>query len=102
MYGGKITNEFSTYASKLEKAAHSDIAIVLKRIDSTLAKQSMSQNKLGQVKDFSGLVPKSQAQGKPFFKVKGGNTKMKDDARHEFISIAKNIIAATATRPQGS
>jgi hypothetical protein len=101
MYGGKITNEFSSYASKLEKAAHSDIAVVLRRIDSTLAKHSISQNKLGQVKDFSGLVPKSQTQGKPFFKVKGGNTKMKDDAKQEFTSIAKNVISATAPRTQG-
>ncbi len=96
MYGGKITNEFSSYASKLEKAAHSDIAVVLRKIDSSLARVSVSQNKLGQVKDFSGLVPKSQLQGKPFFMVKGGNALMKADARKESISIAKNIIAATA------
>jgi cellulose biosynthesis protein BcsQ len=96
MYGGKITSEFSTYASKLEKAAHSDIAVVLRKIDPALAKQSVSQNKLGQVKDFSGLVPKSQSQGKPFFKVNGGNAEMKSDAQKEFASIAKGIVTATS------
>lgn len=96
MYGGQITNEFSTYASKLEKAAHSDIAVILRKIDSRLAKASLSQNKLGQVKDFSGLAPKSQTQGKPFFKVSGGNASLKSEARKEFTAIAKNIIAATS------
>lgn len=96
MYGGKITDEFSSYASKLEKAAHSDIAVVLRKIDNNLAKSSISQNKLGQVKDFSGLVPKSQSQGKPFFKVSGGNSSLKEEARKEFTSIAKNIISMTS------
>ena len=95
MYGGKITGEFSSFVSRLEKAAHTDISIVLRKIDRELAKASLSHNKLGQVKDFSGLVPKSQLQGVPFFKVRGGNTTLKSDAKKEFTTIAKKIIAAT-------
>lgn len=100
MYGGKITSEFSSFASKLEKAAHSDIAVVLRKIDGELAKASISQSKLGQVKDFSGLVPQSQSQGQPFFKVRGGNASLKEDAKKEFTSIAKRIIVRTSDRSQ--
>jgi cellulose biosynthesis protein BcsQ len=100
MYGGKITNEFSSFASNLEKAAYTDIAAVLRKIDRSLAKSSPSQNKIGQVKDFSGLVPQSQTQGQPFFKVKGGNSSLKEDAKKEFTSIANYII--TATQAKGS
>lgn len=95
MYGGVITNQFSSFVSKLEKAAHSDIAIVLRTIDNDLAKNTLSQNKIGQVKDFSGLVSESQSQGQPFFNVKGGSPGLKADAKREFDAIAKNIISLT-------
>ena len=41
MYGGAIAEEFSSYAAKLEKSAHSDIAVVLRKIDKELAKGSL-------------------------------------------------------------
>lgn len=93
MYGGIIVEQFASYAAKLEKSAHSDIVTVLRKIDKDLAKASLSQNKLGQVKDFSGLVPLSQKQGKSFFSVSGGNADLKQQAKKEFISIAKSIIS---------
>jgi cellulose biosynthesis protein BcsQ len=93
MYGGSMAEEFASYASKLEKAANSDIVNVLRKIDRNLAKRSISQNKIGQVKDFSSLVPLSQKQGKAFFNVISGNASLKRDAKHEFISIANNIIS---------
>lgn len=92
MYGGTITTQFSSYASKLERSAHSDIAEVLRKIDKNLAKDSLNQ-KLGQVKDFGSLVPLSQSQGRPFFDVDGGNVALKSEAKIEFNSIAKKIIA---------
>ena len=93
MYGGAIAEEFSTYAAKLEKAAHSDIAARLRALDPSLAKASLSQNKLGQVKDFGSLVLQSQTQGESFFTVKGGNSAQKNEAREEFTEIANNIIS---------
>lgn len=95
MYGGMIAEEFSSYAAKLEKAAHSDIAMRLREIDSSLAKSSVSQNKLGQVKDFGSLVLQSQKQGESFFTVKGGSSSQKEEARKEFEVIAQNIVQLT-------
>jgi cellulose biosynthesis protein BcsQ len=95
MYGGAIAEEFSTYASKIEKAAYSEIVAVLRKIDKDLAKTSISQNKIGQIKDFSTLVVKSQQQGKSFFSITGGNIKNKKEAKKEFLQIAENIIDQT-------
>jgi cellulose biosynthesis protein BcsQ len=95
MYGGAMAEKFSTYASKLEKSAHSDIVMVLREIDTDLAKSSLSQNKLGQVKDFSSLVLYSQEQGKSFFSVDGGIESQKQEAKISFTSIANNIISQT-------
>lgn len=95
MYKDSIASQFSSYASKLEKTTHSDIVEVLRKIDKDLAKGTLSQFKLGQVKDFASLVPLSQTQGLAFFDVNGGVDYLKKQARIEFYLIAKNIISLT-------
>ncbi len=93
MYGDAIASQFASYASKLEKNTHSDIVEVLRKIDKDLAKGTLSQNRIGQVKDFASLVPFSQEQGLAFFDVTGGDTHQKSLAKKEFSTIANNIIA---------
>lgn len=95
MYGGTISGSFAPYVAKLEKAANSDIAAVLRRIDKDLASSSVSHNKLGQVKDFGSLAPLAQAQGRPFALVEGGSPEQKQQAAAEFDRIAKHIIQRT-------
>jgi cellulose biosynthesis protein BcsQ len=95
MYGGVISEKFQSYVIKLEKSIHSDVVKVLRQIDKELAGGTLSQSKLGQVKDFSGLAALSQEQAVPFFSVKGGDANQKRDAKDEFLKIAKNIIAQT-------
>lgn len=77
MYGDSLASQFASYASKLERTTHSDIVEVLRKIDKELAKGTISQNKLGQVKDFASLVPLSQTQGVAFFDVDGGGGESK-------------------------
>lgn len=96
VYGGQITGSFAPYVAKLEKAANSDIAAVLRRIDKELASSSVSYNKIGQVKDFGGLASEAQEQGLPFAMVDGGNPEQKHLANAEFDRIAKHIIQRTA------
>jgi len=96
MYGDAIASQFANYASKLEKSTYSDITEVLRKIDKDLAKGSLSQNKLGQVKDFASLVPLSQTQGLSFFDVEGGTPHLKLEAKKEFMSIANKIITLTS------
>lgn len=96
MYGDAIASQFATYASKLEKSTYSDITEVLRKIDRDLAKGTLSQNKLGQVKDFASLVPLSQTQGLSFFDVEGGTSHLKIEAKKEFMSIANKIITLTS------
>ncbi|MDF2189838.1 AAA family ATPase [Paraflavitalea sp. CAU 1676] len=96
MYGDAIASQFASYASKLEKSTYSDVTEVLRRIDKNLAKGSLSQNRLGQVKDFASLVPYSQTQGVSFFDVEGGSVQQKYEAKREFTSIANKIITLTA------
>lgn len=95
MYGGKITGKFSSYAQNLEKSTNSDITAVLRKIDKSLAPGSLSQNKLGQIKDFGILAVQSQDQGRPFFTVQNGDQDQKAEAKLEFIKLAKNIIKLT-------
>jgi cellulose biosynthesis protein BcsQ len=101
MYGGKISGGFAPYVAKLEKAAQSEVAAVLRRIDKNLAQASVSHNKLGQVKDFGALAVKAQTQGVPF-EMANGVTYLKQDAKKEFANIAERIIERITPAPSES
>lgn len=96
MYGGDISSGYREYARQLERHSHSDVAAVLKEIDPTLAPGSLSQFKLGQVKDFASLAIHAQNQGSAFSGVTGGSAYQKEEARVAFRHLAERIIARIA------
>lgn len=95
MYGGEISGGFAPYVAKLEKAASTEVAAVLRRVDKSLASSSVSANKLGQIKDFGGVAALSQQQGVPFAQVDGGTPYLRDEAKAEFRRLAEKIISRT-------
>lgn len=98
MYGGAIADGYSQYAAELEKSIQSDIVAVLRKVDKRLASQSLSANKLGQVKDFGKLATVAQEKGVEFEAATGpGLTSQRDEARAEFSAIAKRIIDRTSS-----
>ena len=96
MYGGEITNNFSSFVSPLEKAISSDIVTVLRRIDPALATGTMNLHRLGRVKDFSSLASMAQVQGVPFRSVNGVSDALRLDASIAFEEIAKKIVQRSA------
>ena len=96
VYGGVLSDGFAEYAALLERAAHSDIAVVLRKIDKELASNSISHNKLGQVKDFGKIAALAQTQGVAFQSVTGGAAYQRDEAKKEFEAIAQRIIQRTS------
>jgi cellulose biosynthesis protein BcsQ len=101
VYGGALAEGFSQYATLLEKAANADIAVVLRKIDKSLASTSLSYNKLGQVKDFGKLAALAQTQGVAFGGASGGATSQREEANKEFGAIAKKIIDRTSVEAGG-
>jgi hypothetical protein len=81
--------------SQIEKHIASDVVRVLRKIDPKLASTSLSQNKLGQIKDFGTLANESQIQGVPLMLANAGTPEQKRQARLAFETIAGKIIALT-------
>ena len=98
VYGGEISGGYSKYAVALERAVHSDVAAVLRKVDKELASTSITQNKLGQVKDFGQVAAQAQSQGVAFESVTGAAANQKEEARREFGAIARKIIQRTSMR----
>jgi cellulose biosynthesis protein BcsQ len=92
MYGGEISSTNKEYARQLDKQSHSDVAMVLKEIDEELAPGSLSQFKLGQIKDFGSLASLGQAQGTAMAQVEGGAPYQRDQASAAFRGFAQKII----------
>jgi cellulose biosynthesis protein BcsQ len=93
MYGGDISNIYREYARQLDRHSYSDVAAVLKEISEDLAPGSLSQFKLGQIKDFGTLANLAQQQGVAMSDVDKGATYLKDEAKTAFKEFAKKIIA---------
>lgn len=91
VYGGQVSTGHSHYLPKIEKHVYSDVVSVLRKIDPSLASISMTQNKLGLVKDFASLATTSQTQGVPISEVSGATAEQKATAAQQFKSIAAKI-----------
>lgn len=91
VYAGQISSGQADYSPKFERHVYSDVVSLLRRIDPGLASESMADNLLGEVRDFSSLAARSQAQGVALEKVQGGNRDLKAVARKSFSEIARKI-----------
>jgi len=95
IYRGQVASGYSRYMSQIEKHIASDVVRVLRKIDPKLASKSLSQNKLGQIKDFGTLANESQVQGVPLMHANAGTPEQRRQAQLAFESIGRKIIALT-------
>lgn len=92
MYGGDLSSTYQEYSRQLGRHSYSDVASVLKEIDEELAPGSLSQFKLGQIKDFTSLANLAQKQGTAMANVDGGAQYQKDEAQAAFHGFAQKIV----------
>ena len=92
MYGGDLVSTHKEYARQLERHVFSDVISVLREVDAGLARGTISQFKLGQIKDFSSIANLAQEQGVAMEEVKGGTETLKGEAREAFRDFAQRII----------
>lgn len=92
VYGSSMSRGHSFYLGQLEKRVYSDIVEPLRSVDQTLAEESVSSSKLGEIRDFGVLVEEAQKQGLPLSRVKGGNVSMKASAEITFGQIAERVV----------
>jgi cellulose biosynthesis protein BcsQ len=98
MYGGDISSIYKEYARQLDRHSYSDVAAVLKEVDKDLAPGSLSQFKLGQIKDFGTLANLAQTQGVAISDVDGGTPYLKNEAGAAFDEFARKVIARIGGR----
>lgn len=98
VYRGQVTQGQSSYLSRIEKSINSEIVTVLRRVDTALASSSMTENRIGQIKDFGSLAAESQTQGVPIENVNAGTADQRAEASKAFRDIARRIISRTTKK----
>jgi hypothetical protein len=91
VYGGAIATQHSRYLSEIEREIHSQIVILLRHIDPSLAPGSLSQFKLGEMQNFGSLVPASQREGLPLYDVHAGTPDQRRRAKAALDSVGKRV-----------
>jgi hypothetical protein len=96
VYGGAVASQHSHYLSRIEKEIHAQVVALLRKIDPDLARGTLSQFKLGELKDFGSLVPASQREGLPFYSVGAGTNAQREQARQALTALAEKVEARIA------
>jgi cellulose biosynthesis protein BcsQ len=92
VYGGQVSAGQAAYLPRFEKQIYSDVVSRLRALDPQLASESIIENVLGEIRDFSSVATKSQIQGVAIENVEGGSQQLKEAAKESFSSIAQKII----------
>ncbi len=92
VYGGDIASNQARYLALVEKQLHADVVQVIRAVDPELAALSVSQMKLGQVKDFGRLAAESLREGRPIWQVAAALPHEQIAARETFAVIAAKLI----------
>jgi cellulose biosynthesis protein BcsQ len=99
VYRGQVSSGYASYMARIERRVNSAIVNRLRKISHELASTSLSENKLGEVKDFATIANESQVQGVPMKDVHAGTQDQRSEAHRAFNAIAKRIIARTSAQP---
>lgn len=83
----------------MERSINSDIVKPLNKYDDTLAVGTMSDFKLGEVKDFLKLANQAQQKGTPIWEAENGSTDAELNAKILFQNIAKTIVKRCQQQP---
>lgn len=95
IYRGEIASGPKAYLPKIEKHIYSDVAVVLRRVDTSLAPHNRSSLKMGVVQDFGTAATESQAQGQMINESRAGTAQQRANAKRVFLDIAKKILQRT-------
>lgn len=96
-YGQAMASVPAGFLPGVQKRIYADVMSVLRKVDSSLTRGTVSEARLGQVKDFATTAQQAQAQGVPIWEVQDGNEQHKAEALTAFKAIAEAII----TRSKG-
>lgn len=91
VYRGQASADHSLYLSRIDKEVFAQIVRILRQLDPQLAPGRPSSFKLGEIKDFGILIPASQNEGVPIYKVSKGSAEQRKKARTAFFALAKKV-----------
>ena len=95
IYGQGMARWPSKYHARFSKELSKNVLTPLKKLSTDLVPIDRSEAKLGEVKDFSQLVQKSQEQSTPMWLVEGGPAYQVEEAKSVFLNMADRLIERT-------
>lgn len=91
-YGQAMASVPAGFLPYVQRRIYADVVSILRKVDTSLTRGTVSEARLGQVKDFATTAQKAQEQGVPIWCVQDGNDQHKTEALTAFRTVAKAII----------
>lgn len=97
-YGQAMASVPSGFMPMVQRRIYADVMSVLRKVEPSLSSGSVSEARLGQIKDFLTTAQKAQEQGVPIWQVQNGNEQHKSEALIAFKAIARAIAVRSMKR----
>lgn len=91
IYGGVVARAHSQFLSRIEREIQTQVVNSLTAFDPDLAPGRPRDFKLGEIKNYSSLVPASQDSGLPIYEVSAGSPLQREQARSALLKLATRI-----------
>lgn len=91
IYGGVVARAHSQFLSRIEREVQAQVVSTLIELDSDLAPGRPRDFKLGEIKNYSSLVPASQDSGLPLYEVAAGSALQRQQAQSALHNLATRI-----------
>jgi cellulose biosynthesis protein BcsQ len=92
IYGGRMTQEFARFVSRIDKHVQEDLVGVLNKLDAGLVLQGPRGAEFGEVQNLSSLVSAGQTSGRPVWEVDAGTPDLRAAAKTAFDLMADRLI----------
>ncbi len=92
LYGGQLAQAHADYLSVVEERLETEVIEILRSLDKKLAPVTAKKSRLGEIKDYGTLVPRSQLEGVAIWNVSGSSVTQKNQAYAAFRQIGRRIV----------
>jgi cellulose biosynthesis protein BcsQ len=91
LYGGVPTEAAGKYMANLNSRVSSDLVAVFKEAPGSRVHKDAGSRPIGEIKEFSRLVPISQREGLPVFELSDATPEERTLALHQFSELVKRM-----------
>lgn len=102
IYGGRMTQEFARFVSRIDRHVQEDLVGVLNKLDAGLVLKGPKGMEFGEVQNLSSLVSAGQTSHRPVWEADAGTADLRSAAKVAFHAMVDRLIEIANPKVKGA